>query len=71
MTEIPTDVQAGNQLFDQYVNNIRQAYVPNARIQSPSYRLKAALISLAMFGYGNQVVAPNNEARSRRSKASP
>ena len=62
LTEIPTDVQAGNQLFDQYVNNIRQAYVPNARIQSPSYRLKAALISLVMFGYGNQVVAPNNEA---------
>ena len=62
LTEIPTDVQAGNQLFDQYVNNMRQAYVPNARIQSPSYRLKAALISMAMFGYGNQVVAPNNEA---------
>src|SRR5690606_246141 len=29
---------------------------------SPSYRLKASLISLATFGYGNQVVAPNVEA---------
>ena len=36
---------------------------PTSRIQSPSHRLKAALISLAMFGYGNEVVAPNEEAR--------
>ena len=62
VTEIPTDVQTGDQLFNQYLNNIRQFYQPNARIQSPSYRLKASLISLAMFGYGNQVVAPNDEA---------
>ena len=63
VTEIPTDVQAGEQLFNQYLNNIRQYYQPGARIQSsPSYRLKAALISLAMFGYGNRVVAPNEEA---------
>ena len=63
VTDIPTEVQAGEQLFSQYLNNIRQFYQPNARIQSPSHRLKAALISLAMFGYGNEVVAPNNEAR--------
>ena len=62
VTEIPTDVQAGDQLFNQYLNNIRQFYLPTGRTQSPSYRLKAALISLAMFGYGNQVIAPNDEA---------
>ena len=62
VTEIPTDVQAGDQLFDQYLNNIRQFYQPAARVQSPSYRLKTSLISLAMFGYGNQVVAPNHQA---------
>ena len=60
----PTNwIQAGAELFNQYLNTIRQFYQPNTRIQSPSYRLKAALISLAMFGYGNQVVAPNDEAR--------
>ena len=64
VTEIPTDVKAGDQLFRQYLDNIRQFYQPNARVQSPSYRLKAALISLAMFGYGNQAVAPNKEARA-------
>ena len=63
VNEIPTRVEAGQQLFSQYLNTIRQFYSPNARIQSPSYRLKAALISLAMFGYGNRVVAPNDEAR--------
>ena len=64
VTEIPTEVQVGDQLFNQYLNVLRQFYQPAARIQSPSHRLKAALISLAMFGYGNQVVTPNEEARS-------
>ena len=63
VNEIPTSVEAGQQLFNQYLNTIRQFYSPNARIQSPSYRLKAALISLAVFGHGNPVVAPNDEAR--------
>ena len=64
VTEIPTEVRAGNELFEQYLNNIRQFYQVNARIQSPSHRLKAALISLATFGYGSEVVTPNEEARS-------
>ena len=65
VTEIPTEVRAGNELFEQYLSNIRQFYQANARIQSsPSHRLKAALISLANFGYGNTVVTPNPEARS-------
>ena len=64
VTEIPTEVRAGNELFEQYLDNIRQFYQVNVRIQSPSHRLKAALISLATFGYGNKVVTPNTEARS-------
>ena len=64
VTEIPTEVRAGNELFEQYLNNIRLFYQANVRIQSPSHRLKAALISLATFGYGNEVVTPNAEARS-------
>ena len=63
VTEIPTSVQAGDQLFNQYLSNLRQYYQHNARIQSPSHRLKAALISLAVFGYGNRVVESNEEAR--------
>ena len=63
VNEIPTNVRAGNELFNQYLNNLRQYYQPNARIQSPSHRLKAALISLATFGPGNEYVDPNPEAR--------
>ena len=63
VNDIPTKVEAGQQLFNQYLSTIRQFYQHNARIQSPSYRLKAALISLAVFGHGNQIVAPNDEAR--------
>ena len=63
VTEIPTEVQAGEQLFQQYLDNIRQFYTPRARIESPSHRLKAALISLSTFGYGNEVVRPNQQAR--------
>jgi len=63
VTEIPTEVQAGEQLFQQYLDNIRQFYTPRARVESPSHRLKAALISLANFGYGNEVVEANAKAR--------
>ena len=63
VTQIPTQVEARDELFNQYLNAIRQFYQPGGRFESPSFRLKAALISLAMFGYGNQVVASNYEAR--------
>ena len=63
VTQIPTDVQAGDQLFRQYLTNLRQFYLPNSRVESPSHRLKAALISLAVFGYGNEVVTQNDESR--------
>ena len=64
VAEIPTEVHAGNELFNLYLNNIRLFYQPRAQIESPSHRLKAALISLATFGYGNPVVAANDEART-------
>lgn len=62
--QIPTQVDASRQLFDQYLANLRQFYQPRARVDSPSYRLKAALISLAVFGYGNQAVAEDLDAKS-------
>ena len=64
VAEIPTNVQASEELFNQYLSTIRQFHQPRTRVESPSYRLKAALISLAVFGYGNNVVAPNAEARA-------
>ena len=61
--QIPTQVSAADQLFEQYVNNLRQYYAPRARIESPSYRLKSSLISLATFGYGNQAVDADKSAQ--------
>ena len=63
VTEIPTQVSAADQLFEQYINNLRQYYVPRARIESPSYRLKSSLISLATFGYGNQALDADKSAQ--------
>lgn len=60
--QIPTELNARDQLFEQYVQNMRQFHQPQARVESPSYRLKAALISLATFGYGNEAVQRNPEA---------
>ena len=60
---IPTEVSATEELFDQYLNNLRQYYTPRARIESPSYRLKSSLISLATFGYGNRAVERNLQAK--------
>lgn len=62
--DIPTEVSAIDQLFDQYIDNLRQYYAPRAKIESPSYRLKRSLISLAIFGYGNEAVEPNPRARN-------
>lgn len=60
--QIPTRLDARRELFEQYFNNLRQFYSPGAHVESPSFRLKAALISLGTFGYGNEVVARNEEA---------
>ena len=63
VNEIPTAVNAADVLFLQYVSNLRQYYSPRARIDSPSFRLKSSLISLATFGYGNEALEPDDNAR--------
>lgn len=59
VTTIPTEASARMQLLDSYVDEIKARFNVGARIKSPSHRLKEALISLAVFGYGNEVVSPN------------
>ncbi len=59
---IPTQVDAREQLLEQYLGNLRQLWAANARVQSPSMRLKQSLISLATFGPGNSLVERNDEA---------
>ena len=59
VSTIPTEPSAREQLLNQYLSEIRARYSSGGRVQSPSHRLKEALISLAVFGHGNEVVTPN------------
>ena len=61
--QIPTRVQAGEVLLNQYLSNLRDFHEPYGVVRSPSFTLKEALISLATFGYGNPAVTANREAR--------
>ena len=63
VTQIPTRPPTRQQMFDVYVNELRQRYYsPSGSNFTPAYRLKEALISLAVFGEGNNTVEPNPEA---------
>ena len=59
--QIPTELQPKEQLFEIYLNALRNFYTPRPRAL-PIFQIKQALISLATFGYGNEVVQPNQEA---------
>ena len=64
VAQMPTSVRANEHLLQTYLNEIQSSYNANARVRSASYRIKEALISLATFGYGNEVVARNEDAVS-------
>lgn len=59
---IPAKLDAKNQLLEKYLHELRQRYSQNGRTSSASFRIKEAIISLATFGYGNQVVARDDDA---------
>lgn len=59
---ISTQVVSKQNAFNNYKNTIVQRYVGNSYGPSESYFIKETLISLATFGYGNQVVTKNDEA---------
>ena len=61
---IPTEVQEGEVLLNQYLTNLRNFYEVRRVIVSPSFALKEALIPLATLGYGNPSVTANREARA-------
>lgn len=73
ITEIPVKLDAKQQIYDIYLNEVmsrfdaddaqarlRKGGIPASR--PPSYHLKRSLISLAVFGYGSAAVEPNTEA---------
>ena len=63
VTNIPTEPSTRQELINQYINEIRARFGSRMAVKSPSHKLKEAIISLAVFGYGNKVVTPNPEYR--------
>jgi predicted ATPase len=60
ITNIPTDPQSSQQHYQAY-NAMLQQYFTSNYGQNPGMALKQSLISLAVFGYGNQAVIENRE----------
>jgi len=62
VNSIPTNISLSKQMFDNYVNELKARFNPNARQNSPTLRMKEAIISLATLGFGNRFVEPNEQA---------
>jgi hypothetical protein len=61
--QIPTEVNARRQIFDNYFNEMRARWNVKGRVHSPSHVIKQSLMSLAVFGFGSEAVETNWEAR--------
>jgi len=55
---IPTDPKTSAQQFQEYQNLLIQLY-QSASARNPGLAIKSSIISLAVFGYGNQAVSEN------------
>jgi predicted ATPase len=60
--QIATQVDAKQQIFDTFVSEMKARFHVGQKTQSPAFRIKSALISLATFGYGNEAVDRNEDA---------
>lgn len=60
--QIPTQLDAKQQIFDAFLNEMRARFNVGTKTQSPAFRIKSALISLATFGYGNEAVDRSEDA---------
>ncbi|MBM7331139.1 AAA family ATPase [Agrobacterium sp. S2] len=61
---IPTSGIGANQAYENYKSEIVNRYNNSFSQFSPTYRMKEAIISIAMFGPGNDYVQPNPKLQS-------
>ena len=59
--QIPTTIMTAKNAYNLYNNEIIQRYQGGHTGYSPAYRLKEAIIAMAMFGEGNTRVQANEE----------
>lgn len=62
VSSIPTTVLKREQIYQKYNNIVRNKYLDTFVQESSTSAIKEALISLATFGYGNNVVASDKNA---------
>ena len=62
VTEIPTDPKTVEQQYVEFQQLLFQTY-SSARTRNPGIAQKQSIISLAVFGYGSEIVMPNPEYR--------
>lgn len=60
---IPTQPKTSIEAFDNYSKEVRSRYVGKSSGIKANYFIKENLLALAMYGYGNQVISANTEAR--------
>lgn len=59
---IPTAPRKRDQAFNAYMEIVRTRYYGSHHQRTPNYFMKETLISLATFGYGNEVIEQNPES---------
>ena len=63
VTTIPTQAMQRQQIYNEYFNTTFQRYMNGHANKAPNQVMKEALISLAVFGPGNEHVQPNDSSR--------
>lgn len=63
VSQLPTQVIESKSAIDSYTNDYRNQYMGGGG-NSPSYRIKEALLSLAIFGGGGKYVQANERAQN-------
>lgn len=62
VVSVPATLETREGLYELYLRNLLGMYTPQRPYDSPSFKLKSSLLSLALFGEGNSIVEPNPEA---------
>lgn len=63
VTDIPTNPATAEKHYQDFQQLLAQTYGSSNRVQNPGIAQKKSIISLALFGYGNEAVQANSEFR--------
>lgn len=64
VSSIPTQPITRQQAFTSYFSQVQQRYMGAGSGRNANFVIKEALLALATFGYGNEVVVANPQARN-------